>query len=375
MVRIAFFSGDITRSGGTERVSTVIANQLAQRKDYQVSFISLTHQKKKAAYDIDEKIRMDSFSTHWINPGFGYLPVIIKLVHYLRKNKIDILIDIDGVLDILSIPAKFFTHVKLISWEHFNFYADLGTSYRKSIRKLAARYADVIVTLTNQDREYYLENLKIHHKIQAIHNPIDYMQPKQRASDRDYNQKMILSAGRLTEMKGFVRIPKMAARIKEKYPSLSFEWMIAGEGEQRALIEREIQKWDVAECVHLLGHIDDITTLYDKALIYVMTSGYEGLPMVLLEAKMYQIPCVSFDIKTGPSEIIQNHIDGYLIPYEEEVTSVSEQMVDAIAVLLSEEEKYRDFCIHTQDNMEQFRLEYVMDCWISLLDDLVQKTK
>lgn len=374
-VRIAFFSGDITRSGGTERVGTVIANQLAQKKDYQIYFISLTHQKEEPAYSINKRIIVDFFSEHWINPGIGYLPIIVKLIGYLRKNKIDILIDIDGVLDVLSIPAKFFTHVKLISWEHFNYYADLGTSYRGIIRRLAARFADAIVTLTKQDKKYYLANLKIRHKIQAIHNPIDYMQPKKEAFSKNYDQKTILSVGRLTAMKGFVRVPQIAARIKEKYPALSFDWLIAGEGEQRALIEEEIRRWNVADCVHLLGQISDMTQLYEKALIYVMTSGYEGLPMVLLEAKMYQIPCVSFDIMTGPSEIIQDKVDGYLIPYEEEVTSVSEQMVDDIYKLLSDKERYCDFSKHTQDNIQEFRLEYVMECWISLFDDLVPSRK
>lgn len=371
MKRIAFFSGDITRSGGTERVGTIIANQLQKKEEYQVFFISLTHERKSPAYPIADDIPRECFSEKWIQPGPGYLPVIGKLIRYLKKNKIDILVDIDGVLDCISIPAKYIAHCKLISWEHFNYYADLGTSYRKIIRKMAARCADAVVTLTEQDKQYYCQNVKIRHKITAIHNPVDYMQPKKNSiALKDYQQKNILSVGRLTDMKGFVRVPKIAARIREKYPQLSFHWMIAGQGEQQKEIEEEIKKWNVSECVQLLGQTEDMASLYEKALIYVMTSGYEGLPMVLLEAKMYQIPCVSFDIKTGPSEIIQDRKDGYLIPYQEDKAIVSEEMVDAIATLLLQEETYWEFVSHTQDNIDLFRLQYVMECWEELLAGL-----
>lgn len=375
MVRIAFFSGDITRSGGTERVATIVANELAKRREYKVFFVSLTHQNGMPAYGIDMNIERECFSDKWIRPGVGYLPVIWKLIQYIDQNKIDILIDIDGVLDIVSIPAKIFTRVKLISWEHFNFYADLGTSYRKIIRKLAARYADAIVTLTEQDRGYYCKNLKIRNRIQAIHNPVDYMKPDKENFVKNFEQKVILSVGRLTDMKGFVRIPAIAARIKEKCPELSFEWLVAGEGEQRELIETEIKRNHAEGCVRLLGQVSDVSSLYEKALIYVMTSGYEGLPMVLLEAKMYQLPCVSFDIMTGPSEIIQDKKDGYLIPYEEDTFAVSEEMVDAIIELITDEKKYRMFCSHTQDNIEEFRLEYVMDCWTGLLSEVMAEKK
>lgn len=370
MKRIAFFSGDITRSGGTERVGTLIANQFARKAEYEVFFLSLTHQKEQPVFEIDKRIKRTAFSDHWIYPGLGYFKVIWKLVRFLREQRIDILIDIDGVLDVLSVPARFFTHVRLISWEHFNYYSGSGMWYRRQIRKLAARYADAVVTLTNQDKAYYEKNLKIRHRIQAIHNPVDYMKPGKSWQEKDYEKKIILSVGRLCEQKGFWRIPRYAARIREKYPDLSFEWRIAGSGEQEEFIRKEIRKWGVSDFVKLTGFAEDVGTLYEEALLYVMTSRYEGLPMVLLEAKIHQIPCVSFDIATGPADIIQDKVDGYLIPYEERGDAVSEEMVDRIAELLSNQEQYRKFCSHTQDNIAFFCMDYVMGQWEELLASL-----
>jgi len=370
MKKIAFFSGDITRNGGTERVGTLIANALSKKQEYQVFFISLTHGKAEPAYEIAPEITRSCFSGKWIHPGPGYLPIIFKLIRYIRKNKINVLIDIDGVLDILSIPAKWITKIKLISWEHFYFYNELGTSYRKTIRKMAARYADAIVTLTEQDKCFYEENLTIRHHIQAIHNPVDYMQPKNIVPERNYDKKIILSVGRLCEAKAFERIPQIAAEIKKNYPTLSFQWLIAGEGEQRAQIEEQILKWNVEKEVSLLGYVENPGALYEKALIYVMTSRYEGLPMVLLEAKMYRLPCVSFDIMTGPSEIIQDGIDGYLVDCQKEENHVPEKMVHDIARLLTDHTLYQNFSDHTQDNLDAFRMDAVIARWQELLEQL-----
>ena len=52
--------------------------------------------------------------------------------------------------------------------------------------------------------------------------------------------------------------------------------------------------------------------IYKKSAIYVLTSLMEGLPMVLLEAKAYRLPIVSFDIETGPDEIVDDGVNGYL---------------------------------------------------------------
>ncbi|MCI8380038.1 MAG: glycosyltransferase family 4 protein [Lachnospiraceae bacterium] len=370
MKRIAFFSGDITRGGGTERVGTLVANALSKEAGYQIYFISLTHNAPEPAYEISPEITRSCFSKKWINPGPGYLPVIFKLIRYIHRNKINILIDIDGVLDILSIPAKWITKVKLVSWEHFYFYNEMGTSYRKIIRKMAARYADAIVTLTEQDKGFYQENLKIRGRIQAIHNPADYMQPQNDVPERNYENKIILSVGRLCEAKAFERIPQIAAGIKNNYPGLSFQWLIAGEGELRAQIEEQIRRWDVEKEVTLLGHVSELGALYGKALVYVMTSRYEGLPMVLLEAKMHRLPCVSFDIMTGPSEIIQDGIDGYLVGSPENESCAAEKMVHDIAKLLTDHELYQNFSNHTQDNLGAFRMDAVISCWKELLEQL-----
>ena len=77
--KICFFSGDITRSGGTERVSSQIANELAKDGTWKICFLSLVEQKKEPFFTVDPAIPRYQLGDHWINPGAGNWPLIGKL--------------------------------------------------------------------------------------------------------------------------------------------------------------------------------------------------------------------------------------------------------------------------------------------------------
>lgn len=363
--RVAFFSGDITRGGGTERVGTLIANALKARGTYEIFMVSLTEGQEKTAFGLSETISRSALQERWITPGAGYIPVIFRLRRFVKQNGIDLLIDIDGVLDVLSLPVKWMTGVRVISWEHFNFFENMGTGYRGVIRRLAGRFADAIVTLTQMDRDFYLENLNIRHEVCAIHNPGDYLRCAVK-KPRPFGKKELLSVGGLVPVKGFVRVPLIAQILKERYLS-DFTWRIAGEGEERAAIEAEIRRRGVEEQVKLLGHVSDLAPLYENALVYVMTSEHEGLPMVLLEAKNFSLPAVSFDIRTGPSEIIEDGVGGCLISVSGDEQKDAQAMADAVGPLLLDEARYRSFEAHAGDHMEDFSTQTVVSQWEELL--------
>ncbi len=374
MKRIAFFSGDITRTGGTERVGSLIANALSRRGGYEVYMVSLTHGCPAPGFELDPQIRREALSDHWVRPGPGYVPLIFRLKKYVNENGIALIIDIDGVLDVLSIPVKWMTGLRVVSWEHFNFYENAGTFYRPIIRRLAARHADAIVTLTRQDAGFYKENLNIRHEIRAIHNPADYMAGHADAAGRamqNADRKILLSVGGLVRPKRFDRVPRIAKKIKEKHPGIDFVWEIAGEGPERENIEREIDASNVRGNVRLLGYVADVEALYASAYIYVMTSEREGLPMVLLEAKQYGLPSVSFDIRTGPSEIIADNVNGCLIPMTNDEEDDADAMATAIGRLLADEGMWRSFSDRAKLGMEEFSMERVAGQWEELIGELL----
>jgi glycosyltransferase involved in cell wall biosynthesis len=365
-MRIAFFSGDITRGGGTERVGTLIANGLAER-GWNISMLSLTEQNPQPEFQLSPLISRSTLSDHWVHPGIGYVPVLWRLRKYVKKQKIDLIVDIDGVLDVLSLPVKLLTSVSVISWEHFNFYENLGTAYRPLIRRLAARHADAIVTLTGQDQGFYRENLKIRGILTTIHNPTGYLHGKQEKL-HDFRRKELVSVGALVPVKGFERIPRIAHFLTELCSGMDFVWKIAGEGRERRHIEREIRRWHMQGHVQLLGYVDDVETLYGESLMYVMTSRVEGLPMVLLEAKQFHLPSVSFDIRTGPAEIIRDGLDGCLIPLTGDEEAEDRAMAEAIVGLLADEETYRSFEAHAGEMLEGFELSRILSQWEELFE-------
>lgn len=67
------------------------------------------------------------------------------------------MIDVDTMLALFSTTALLGTKIKHISWEHFNYKSNLNIKSRKLARKIAAKYSDAVVTLTEKDRDYWLE--------------------------------------------------------------------------------------------------------------------------------------------------------------------------------------------------------------------------
>ena len=220
-INICFFSGDITRSGGTERVSSIIANELVKDKKFNISFLSLWENKEETFFFLDKQINRNILYENEVNCAKHILGLICKIRRFVKNNKIDILIDIDGILDMYSIPALKGTKTKLISWEQFNFYQNPDCNYRKITRRWAAKGADAIVVLTKEDKGYYENNLNIKNIIRHIYNPIVLEKTEQ---EYDANSKTIISAGRLTYQKGFDILVDVAKLAFERHKE--WKWFI-----------------------------------------------------------------------------------------------------------------------------------------------------
>ena len=357
--KICFFSGDITRTGGTERVAIMIANELNKDDTYEISFVSLVEKKNKTFFPIDEGIprwtlydKLVSGTTHF----FGYVHRIRKI---LKEKDIDILIDIDGIIDVYSVLAKRNTKAKVVSWEHFNMYHHPSQKLRSRVRNFSVKRVDAIVTLTEQDKGYYEETYNPNCPVVAICNPVSYT-----GIDNTYDEesKKIISIGRLTHQKGFDRLVDIADDVLKKHSD--WEWYVYGEGEDKETLLQSIKEKGISN-LHLMGNADDIDYKYKESAMFVMTSRYEGLPMTLLEAKYYKLPIVSYDIKTGPRECIIDGVNGYLVE-----DGNQEQIVDRINELIEDEEKRKEFSNHALDETDKFDLSHIISQWKELFEEL-----
>lgn len=358
MKKICFLSGDMSRSGGTERVLAIIANELCKKEDlFEIHILNITNDSMESFFCLDKRIKMGRvLKKSNINFKRNYFNVVKGIKRYVKANKIDVFIDVDVLSCIFSIPVTKLENIKHISWEHFNFFQNNGTKLRDIARKIAAKCSDYIITLTEEDKKNYIKNLNIRGKIDYIYNPMD------NNGDEECNidSKQILSVGALTYAKGFDILCDVAKDVLNKNPQ--YKWLILGEGEERDKLEKKINEYHLNSKLILVGNVSDVDYYYKNSALYVMTSRFEGLPMTLLEAKNYKLPIVSFDCKTGPSEIIRDNVNGYLVKAND-----VREMSNKINTILQDDKKLKEFKSKANLDIEKFNLNSIIDKWTSLL--------
>lgn len=362
MKKICFFSGDITRSGGTERVGTVIANELHRRGQFNISIVSLWEKEKNTFFFLENGVKRYTLFPHPVS-GKRILTYIKEIRKFVNKNNIDVLVDIDGILDLYSITALKKSKCKLVSWEQFNYYVNPNVKYRKIARKMAAKKADAIVVLTDEDKGFYEKETEINTRLVRIYNPIPR---KNENATYNLDSKTIISVGRYTEQKGFDMLIDVAKRVFDKHKD--WKWLVIGDGDDKDILKEKIAKYKLEKNVILKKNVDDINEYYRKSAMYVLTSRYEGFGLVLTEAKTQGLPCISFNCPAGPKEIIIDGVNGYLVDCFD-----IDQMAGKINELIENENKRKLFSENALVGTEKFEIENIVTQWSELLKELTRK--
>lgn len=223
----------------------------------------------------------------------------------------------------------------------------------KTLKYIFLRRYSKVITLTQTDCDK-LNSWGI--KSQVIENPI--FPKKHNSKGRTYSA---IAVGRLSKQKNFLELIDIwrlfILKSGEKY-----KLYIAGEGEDRVKIESYIKEHNLGDNIKLLGKVDDIERYYESVDICLMTSLYEGLPLALLEAKSYGLPCIAYDCPTGPREIINHNIDGYIVKLHDKSTFVS-----YLQVLFTENELYSRFTMATKTTVNKFSPVKIKKKWNDLL--------
>lgn len=352
MKKICFLIGNLNNSGGTERVTTLIANALAQ-KNFKVSILSLTNG-RQPFFELVPSIKTYSLYPEKISFKKNFFGAVWRIRQFVTQYQIDTLVVVDSISCMFTVPALFGLKVKHICWEHFNFKNNNGVKFREYGRKLAAKYCDYVVTLTKRDKELWEKGLKkINAKIVSIANPVPYENIDNIPS---LEYKTILTVGRLTHVKGFDLLITAWSKIARQVPG--WKVVIVGSGEDELMLKQMAKEFAVEDSIVFAGQQKNMDQFYRQASFFCMSSRFEGLPMVLLEAQSYGLPIVAFDCDTGPRELINIH-NGWLV----EPDNIEKLSTTLLRVINLDDRSYNTKVKDSLLNIKNFSIESTVRFW------------
>lgn len=351
---ICFLLGSINGIGGTGRAVSILVNELQKTKKYNISVLCYYQKDKYSGYPINDDIEINTILKKPMNMRKGILSVVTYLLKYLRKRKIDTIIAC-GVLQFpAAIVAARAMKCQVICSDHSNYTSVSDVKYERQARNFAARFSDVLITLTEKDIENYKSNTKVNAKIDFIHNIVDNKLLDNNSTYQIHSKK-IISVGRLTYAKNYELLIEIAAEILPKYPDWC--WDIYGSGELNDNLQEKITEMQV-ERLTLKGAVSNIYELYQEYAFLVMTSRYEGYPMVLLESIANKVPAIAFDCQTGPSDIINHNQTGLLIE-ENNIT----QMINSIEQMILNSSNRIRMSQNCESAMGEFSTTDIINKW------------
>lgn len=357
MMRICFYSGGIDRSGGTERVTTVIANALAER-GHRVYILSASRG-LNSFFPTHPAVELHSLHMEHHSANLSDWRIWWRLRRFIQQQSIERLIDVDTVLSWSSIPAAWGTSARVIAWEHFHLFINVGDVFqrvRRSLgRRLAVRWAHRVVTLTERDRQQYLEHLPGRAEVVAIPNPITI----HHSTSSDLGSRNVLAAGRLVPQKGFDLLLHAWARVWPKSPQ--WRLRIVGSGADGPKLNQLASTLGVKDGVDFVPNTSDMVSEYQRAALFVCSSRFEGFGLVLVEAKSFGLPIVSFDCACGPSDIVRDDVDGQLVPAED-----THAMAVALDRLINDEQQRRAMGQRAVQD-RRFELAGIVQAWERVL--------
>lgn len=358
MKKICIIDYDMSVRGGVEQVTAALSAALAEK--YEVFVVSLCLE-GELAYRLDQRVRFVSLLSkpdRLRNMGKALRPLLRAFV---REQGIDTVIIQETYAGILSAPALVGMNVKRIFADHGALMNQWDRKDMVFIRLVCSLLCHRVVTLTEQNRDAYIRKFRTpRKKLTCIYNWIDLTVPRSSGYRKD--SKRIISAGRFGREKGFDMLVKAFAPVAEKHPDWTLD--IYGDGEMMPVVKKLVRELGLEKNVNLMGMRTDLAQRYGDYAMYVLPSYREGMPLVLLEAKANYLPIVSFDIMTGPREILRDGVDGILVPPYD-----LQKLGDAMCRLIESEETRLTMAERSQENIHKFDKQTILRQWETLIGE------
>lgn len=351
--KIALITPSIT-AGGAERVLSILANYLQEKPDLEVHLILLTG--GDLFYPINENVIVH-------RPPFDYTnykrwQFTWMIFRYLRRKLKEIM-----PYSLLSFGGKYNSFV-LLATKGLNirtFVSDRsrpGISYGKFLdilNRIVYRDATGIIAQTSKAK-HVSQKLTNHKNITIIGNPLPILYN----SDVNERKNVILNVGRFIKSKQQNLLIEIFAEL---HSIGNWELWFLGDGEYLESCKELVKKLNLEEKVKFYGSRKDVNDFLNTCKIFAFTSISEGFPNALGEAMSAKMACISFDCNAGPSDLIDDGINGYLI--EE---GNKELYKEKLAVLMKDEQQRLNFAEAAYTKVLTFNSETICEKFLKVLN-------
>jgi len=382
-MKIVYVVGGLLAPNGMSSVLSAKINYLAEHTDYELYMILTERAGQEWYYHINPKV-------HWVNFDINFdeldtMPLLKKLFFYQQKQRrykkmfTDYLMKVRPDITVSTVRREinFINDIpdgsKKVGEIHFNRfnYRNIHISFlsaslnhylsRKWMSSLVRQIArlDSFIVLTHKDAANWKELTNV----QVIPNFVTHI-PTQISNCAN---KQVIAAGRYDKVKGFDMLIKAWSEVYKKHPDWNLDIYGAGNREEYQQMTDEL---GLSKVVHCNGPVSNIDSKYADSSLFVLSSRYEGFPMVLPEAMAAGLPIVAFDCPCGPSDIIHNNEDGILVE-EENV----QELAQGICYLIEKECERKAFGNNARRNVRRFSQGNVMEQWTDLFSHLTRSNK
>lgn len=362
-MKILFLSGNLT-DGGAQRVISVASSYLAD-KGHDVTLLLYARNEKE--YPLSENVKVVSLASAPDEyKKISEIKRIFMTRELIKKASPDVAIGfLEGGYGLFV--SAFGMRFKKISSIRSNprlLWTVKGL--RATIDKMWFRFSDAIVVQT--ESQIALMKKSLRKKCVVIANPISDAALDRVKKSHEYDVcNNIVMAGRLATQKNYPLAIEAMRKVVDKYPSVTLS--IYGEGFLRENLRKLIEENGLEDNVFLKGWSDNVPDTYAKSDLYVMSSNYEGMPNALMEAMAMGLPSISTDCETGPSDIITDGVNGFLVPVND-ADSLSDRIIRIIEMTPEERKTMGEKAHNTIE--EKFLSSKILSQWEDLFEGLLK---
>lgn len=363
-MKLLYITNGIKGAGGLERVLAVKASYLADVMNYEVHILVLNNNNAKPFYEFSSKIKVHDIAVFGNPIAYlnCYISGIKNVVSEIKPNVISVCDDglkgffIPKILD-NSYSIIYERHVSknIIFSSNDGVFNLIKAKIQLKLMDVLASKFDKFIVLTNENKkEWHGKNVEV------ISNPLSFY-PNEKAL---LINKKVIAVGKQSYQKGYDRLLTAWEKVLKNHPDWQLE--IYGKLDLAQKLNEQVSDLKIVENVHFFPPEKNIIAKYFDSSIYVMSSRFEGFGMVLIEAMACGVPCVSFDCPYGPSDIIRNNEDGFIVE-----NGNTEALAEKLEVLIENEELRNAMGKLAKENVKRFLPEVIMKQWDELFKSLI----